>query len=142
VTKARLAVTLGDPRGIGPEIIAKMLRDGRVQREASLVLIGPRGTEVDVTEAVGEWGSRTAAADAGRLAGAAIERAVALAQAGAVDGIVTAPIDKSVLPGGGYDYPGHTEMLAALTGSRVAMMLTCEDLGNRKWEIGNWAAAE
>jgi 4-hydroxythreonine-4-phosphate dehydrogenase len=62
---------------------------------------------------------------------------VRLAQTGAVDGIVTAPLDKSALLAGGYDYPGHTEMLAALTGSRVAMMLTSADGGNRKSEMGN-----
>jgi 4-hydroxythreonine-4-phosphate dehydrogenase len=63
------------------------------------------------------------AAMAGRLAGRAIERAVELAQSGAVAGIVTAPIDKHALLAGGYDYPGHTEMLARLTRSSVAMML-------------------
>ncbi|MGH7621100.1 MAG: PdxA family dehydrogenase, partial [Gemmatimonadaceae bacterium] len=42
---------------------------------------------------------------------------------GDVDGIVTAPLDKSALFAGGYDFPGHTEMLAMLTGRRVAMML-------------------
>ena len=40
-----------------------------------------------------------------------------------MQGIVTAPLDKAALHAGGYDYPGHTEMLAALTGRRVAMML-------------------
>lgn len=122
----RLAVTLGDPRGIGPEIIAKMLADGRAARAATLVLVGPAGTEVPVDESVGTWPGARGADDrlAGRLAGAAIERAVALARDGKVDGIVTAPIDKAVLAGGGYDFPGHTEMLAALTHSRVAMMLT------------------
>lgn len=124
----RLAVTLGDPRGIGPEIVAKMLRDGRAQRQATLVIVGPTGTEVDVREPVGAWNEGGDPAFAGKLAGAAIERAVALVQAGEVDGIVTAPIDKSVLLNGGYDYPGHTEMLAALTGSKVAMMLTSEHL--------------
>src|SRR5204863_47994 len=63
------------------------------------------------------------AANAGRFAGRAIERAVALALEGAVDGIVTAPLDKAALLAGGYSYPGHTEMLATLTGRRVAMML-------------------
>lgn len=126
MTLPRLAVTLGDPRGIGPEIVAKMLRDGRAPREATLVAVGPTGTEVDVQEPVGAWRNGDPSL-AGKLAGAAIERAVALARAGAVDGIVTAPIDKSVLPAGGYDYRGHTEMLAALTGSRVAMMLTSAD---------------
>lgn len=123
----RIAVTLGDPRGIGPEIVAKMLRDGRAPREASLVIVGPTGTEVDVTESVGSWHAGGDPKLAGKLAGAAIERAVTLAQAGDVDGVVTAPIDKSVLLSGGYDYPGHTEMLAALTGSKVAMMLTSAD---------------
>jgi 4-hydroxythreonine-4-phosphate dehydrogenase len=124
----RLAVTLGDPRGIGPEIVAKMLRDGRAPRDATLVIVGPRGTEVDVHEAVGEWRDGGEPKLAGKLAGAAIEQAVALARAGAVDGIVTSPIDKSVLLTGGYGYPGHTEMLAALTGSKVAMMLTSSAL--------------
>jgi 4-hydroxythreonine-4-phosphate dehydrogenase len=124
----RLAVTLGDPRGIGSEIVAKMLRDGRAAGDAKLVIVGPTGTEVEVHESVGQWRPDAPSALAGKLAGAAIERAVALAQAGDVDGIVTAPIDKSVLLAGGYDYPGHTEMLAELTHSRVAMMLTSPKL--------------
>jgi 4-hydroxythreonine-4-phosphate dehydrogenase len=52
-----------------------------------------------------------------------VERAVALALEGLVDGIVTAPLDKAALLAGGYSYPGHTELLATLTGRRVAMML-------------------
>jgi 4-hydroxythreonine-4-phosphate dehydrogenase len=122
--RPRLAVTLGDPRGIGPEIVAKALRDPRTTDAAELVIVGPEGVEADVDESVGTWRSANDPACAGRLAGLAIERAVAMAQHGKVAGVVTAPIDKSVLLSGGYDYPGHTEMLAALTGSRVAMMLT------------------
>ena len=127
MTRPRLAVTLGDPRGIGPEIVAKMLRDGRATRAAELVVVGASGTEADVHESVGEWRAGGDNATAGRLAGSAIERAVALAQSGDVDGIVTAPIDKSVLPLAGYSFPGHTEMLAELTRSKVAMMLTSAD---------------
>jgi len=127
-SKPRLAVTVGDPRGIGPEIIAKMMRDGRAAREATLVVVGPSGTDASVHESIGEWTRGGKPALAGKLAGAAIERAVELARAGVVDGIVTAPIDKSVLLQGGYDYPGHTEMLATLTNSRVAMMLTSPKL--------------
>jgi 4-hydroxythreonine-4-phosphate dehydrogenase len=123
----RLAVTLGDPRGIGPEIVAAARADADLAADADLIVVGPDGTPVAVDDSVGSWaplGSGTAtAADAGRLAGRAIERAVALARAGTVDGIVTAPIDKAALLAGGYDYPGHTEMLASLTGARVAMML-------------------
>ena len=134
--RPRLAVTLGDPRGIGPEIIAKMIRDGRASRVAELVVVGPTGTEVQVLEPVGAWTKDGDAALAGHLAGRAVERAVRLARSGAVQGIVTAPLEKSALHAGGYDYPGHTEMLAALTGSDVAMMLTSADNGQWKMENG------
>ncbi len=126
--RARLAVTLGDPRGIGPEIVAALRADPRVAAAADLVLVGPAGAGLDVDVAVGSWAPRQSAANAGRLAGLSIERAVALAAAGDVQGIVTAPIDKAALAAGGYDYPGHTEMLAALTGERVAMMLASDRL--------------
>ncbi|MGQ0815183.1 MAG: 4-hydroxythreonine-4-phosphate dehydrogenase PdxA [Gemmatimonadota bacterium] len=71
--------------------------------------------------------SQVETATAGRRAGQAIEEAVAMALRGEVDGIVTAPIDKYALHAGGYDFPGHTEMLAALTGApAVAMMMAAE----------------
>ena len=124
-----LAITLGDPRGIGPEVVARALGDPRVRAACDIVLVGPAGTGVEVAERVGEWAASSGTpADAGRLAGLAIERAVLLAQAGAIQGVVTAPIDKAALLAGGRDYPGHTEMLAALTGSRVAMMLASDTL--------------
>jgi len=90
---------------------------------AKLTLVGPTGSGVPVDVAVGEWTPGGSAAHAGQLAGRAIERAVELALSGEVDGIVTAPIDKAALFAGGYDFPGHTEMLATLTHSSVAMML-------------------
>src|SRR6266550_3212580 len=126
--KARLAMTVGDPRGIGPEIVAKALADPRVDERCDVVVIGPTGSGVDVAESVGEWSARGDAALAGKLSGLAIERAVELAQKGEVEGIVTAPIDKAALLAGGYEFPGHIEMLAELTGSRVAMMLASEKL--------------
>lgn len=127
--RPRLAITLGDPRGIGPEIIGKALADPRVRSAADLVLVGPSGTGISVHESIGTWPPAGAdAALAGRLAGASIERAVQLAMRGEVQGIVTAPIDKAALLAGGYDYPGHTEMLAELTGARTAMMLASDRL--------------
>ena len=126
--KARLAMTVGDPRGIGPEIVNKALADPRVGERCDIVVVGPTGASVDVADSIGEWMPSGGAALAGRLSGLAIERAVAMAMNGEVDGIVTAPIDKSALLAGGYDYPGHTEMLAALTNSRVAMMLASDKL--------------
>ncbi|MBK5189136.1 MAG: 4-hydroxythreonine-4-phosphate dehydrogenase PdxA, partial [Gemmatimonadaceae bacterium] len=128
MTRPRLAVTLGDPRGIGPEIVAAAIADSRVRARAELSIVGPSGTSVRVDEEIGEWSAGGSAAHGGRLAGLAIERAVALALAGDVQGIVTAPIDKHALYAGGYDFPGHTEMLASLTGSRVAMMLASDRL--------------
>jgi 4-hydroxythreonine-4-phosphate dehydrogenase len=118
-----VAVTLGDVRGIGPEIIEKALADHAVRASARFLLVGPTGAGLAVAESVGDWRRDGSEALAGRLAGRAIERAVSLAMSGTVQGIVTAPIDKAALLAGGYDYPGHTEMLAALTERRVAMML-------------------
>jgi 4-hydroxythreonine-4-phosphate dehydrogenase len=127
--RPRLAVTLGDPRGIGPELVAKTLGADDVRDLADFVVVGPRGAGVPVDVDVGPWDpARGTAADAGRLAGLAIERAVTLAVAGDVGGIVTAPIDKAALHAGGWDYPGHTEMLAALTGCPTAMMLASDRL--------------
>src|SRR3954464_8957228 len=121
-------MTVGDPRGIGPEIVNKALADPRVGERCDVVVVGPTGAGVDVAEVVGDWLPNGGAALAGRLSGLAIERAVDMAMKGDVDGIVTAPIDKAALLAGGYDFPGHTEMLAALTGSRVAMMLASDKL--------------
>jgi 4-hydroxythreonine-4-phosphate dehydrogenase len=126
--KARLAMTVGDPRGIGPEIVAKALADPMVSERCDIVVVGPEGTICPVAESVGKWLPESGAAVAGRLSGLAIERAVEMALAGEVQGIVTAPIDKAALHAGGYDFPGHTEMLASITGSRVAMMLASDKL--------------
>ncbi|HEY8832432.1 MAG TPA: 4-hydroxythreonine-4-phosphate dehydrogenase PdxA, partial [Gemmatimonadaceae bacterium] len=126
--KARLAMTVGDPRGIGPEVVAKALADSRVSERCDVVVIGPDGAGIQVAESIGQWRTESDAALAGMLSGLAIERAVQMAQAGEVDGIVTAPIDKAALLAGGYDFPGHTEMLGALTGSSVAMMLASDKL--------------
>jgi 4-hydroxythreonine-4-phosphate dehydrogenase len=118
----RLAVTLGDPRGVGPEITAAV----RASAHAELIVVGPAGTVAEPDVPVGRWDGGTEA-EAGRLAGAAIERAIALALAGDVDGIVTAPIDKAALAAAGYPFPGHTEMLQTLTSSaEVAMLMAAE----------------
>ena len=118
----RLAVTLGDPRGIGPELIEKAIGAGVVTRDR-LVLVGPRGAGLDVDVDVGQWTRAGTASDAGRLAGRAVDAAIDLALAGDVAGLVTAPLDKAALHAGGYDVPGHTELLAQRTGRDTAMML-------------------
>lgn len=131
----RIAVTLGDPRGIGPEVAAAAAQQYRAAASHHLTFIGPRGTgaehAADEFIAVGTWtGNRSdpdSQARAGRLAGTAIDEAIALALRGEVDAIVTAPIDKAALHAGGYDFPGHTEMLASRCGTAdVVMMLAAE----------------
>ena len=126
--RPRLAVTLGDPRGIGPEIVRAALADADLARECELITVGPEGGGPAIDVPVGRWDPPGTAAEAGRLAGLSIARAVSMAREGAVQGIVTAPIDKAALLAGGYDFPGHTEMLARLTGARVAMMLASDRL--------------
>jgi len=133
----RVAVTLGDPRGIGPEIFGKALADARIASlKATWRVIGPRGVSMprvnDDSDCVGDWSPIgdvvTDAMDAGRFAGLAIERAARLALDHDVDAIVTAPIDKAALYAGGFDYPGHTEMLAAIAGVPTTMMLASDRL--------------
>jgi 4-hydroxythreonine-4-phosphate dehydrogenase len=89
--RARLAITLGDPRGIGPEVVRKALADPRVRESVEPTVIGADGTECVADLVVGSWSPQGTEADAGRLSGLAIERAVRLARSGAVAGIVTAP---------------------------------------------------
>lgn len=139
--RTRLAVTLGDPRGIGPEVAAAAARraTGRPDRP-ELVFVGPTGTAADrhgdAFIGIGAWDGSADPALAGALAGRAIEAAARMALDGEVDGIVTAPIDKAALHAAGYRFPGHTELLAALAGERlggpgapplpVAMMMVAE----------------
>jgi 4-hydroxythreonine-4-phosphate dehydrogenase len=131
----RRAVTLGDPRGIGPEIVARALD---AAAGAEVTLIGAREQLAPLPaarhEEVGSWRerpgvARSRAAQAGQLAGRAVERAVHLAMTGAVDAIVTAPVEKHALHLAGYPFPGHTEWLAHLAGTPdVAMMLASDAL--------------
>ena len=126
----RLAISLGDPRGIGPEVTIAATQKLRAQFPVSFIFIGPANSPAQsaadefIAVDIFQPGN---IASAGRVAGRAITKAVELVQAGTVDAIVTAPIDKAALHAGGYDFPGHTEMLAHLAGdARVVMMLAAE----------------
>jgi 4-hydroxythreonine-4-phosphate dehydrogenase len=134
----RIAITLGDPRGIGPEIVARALA---APLDAEVTAIGAEDQLREIPAArrvpVGSWelGSGEAADDrhrvirAGQIAGHAVESAVRLALRGEVDAIVTAPAHKHALHLAGFPYPGHTEWLAHLAGDvDVAMMLAAEEL--------------
>jgi 4-hydroxythreonine-4-phosphate dehydrogenase len=134
----RLAVTLGDPRGIGPEIVRAALA---APLDAEVTVVGPEDLIADLPVArkvgVGRWegGSgerpedRPRTMKAGKLAGHAIEAAARLAGEKQVGAIVTAPIEKRACHLAGFTYPGHTEWLGALAGGvETAMMLASDRL--------------
>ena len=132
-----VGITLGDPRGVGPEVVTGALAAGAGAGRARFVLIGPEGlvpvssgglADLDVVEfdGIGTWqgGGRT---EAGALAAAAIERGIELAMRGGVDGLVTAPISKQAISAAGYPFPGHTEFLRDRTGvPDVTMVMAAE----------------
>jgi len=161
--KPMIAITMGDPAGIGPEIIVKAFSKplvNRIERAGRFVVVGDRGVlektarrikhapglravpdpeavraaqnvlsvidlkNVDLRRlAVGRPG-----AAGGRAAVGAIRTAVELALARRVAAIVTAPISKEGLHAAGYPFPGHTELLAELTGSPAVGMLMAANL--------------
>ena len=130
--RTRIAVTVGDPRGVGPEIVAKVLENPPA--EADFVVIGPSAIVEGIRAAeripVGEPEAMSGGPlEAGRATAMAVEKAVELALSKDVQAIVTAPAEKRALHLAGYEYPGHTEWLAALAGGvDVAMMLVAGEL--------------
>jgi len=147
-TKPRVAVTMGDPAGIGPEICAKALIDPQVRETCDPILVGSAAIFRQTCESLERTGELLAhnqqivdegdilefelGVDAGRTGKASaqyIEKAVNLWQAGKVDAIATAPISKKAISLAGYEFPGHTEFLAHLTGTkRVGMSFFAGDL--------------
>jgi 4-hydroxythreonine-4-phosphate dehydrogenase len=134
-----IGLTLGDPAGIGPEVVSGALRelcefprgdatDGArfhvYGDSAALARAGgaPDGVAIrDCASAPVEPGSPDPAAAAGVIE--AIRGAARACLAGELDALVTAPISKSVIGAAGFAYPGHTELLAELAGSECAVML-------------------
>jgi 4-hydroxythreonine-4-phosphate dehydrogenase len=129
-----LAITVGDPRGIGPEVVAAAVGAADVET----TVVGPFDVisriAADYAVGVGHWDEGEAGGEdeltlAGRLTGQAVEAAVRLWKDGRVDAIVTGPGDKRALNAAGYRFPGHTELLRNLTGApQVAMMLASDRL--------------
>jgi len=129
--RTTIAVTLGDPRGIGPEVALRAV--GGLSREAPsarFVLFGPPELLRDVPPAcdavpVGGWDGTEAGA--GRASVLAIREAVGRALAGELGAVVTAPVHKPALHRAGWRVPGQTELLRDLTGaSAVGMLMAAE----------------
>ena len=138
----QFGVTLGDPGGIGPEIVVKALAALPSDMRRRIVIIGditalrraeqafghglnPAATCVleDTGAADGPAPVGTASAAGGAASHAAVVRAVEMARAGSIDVIVTAPISKEALHLAGHPYDGHTGLLAHLCGVDDPFML-------------------
>lgn len=135
----RIAITLGDPAGIGPEVVRKALAAPQVRACCRAIVVGDKRlcavrtgvfSFVDIPMA----GCRTlrrggVSRAAGEAAYRWIRAACELIGAGGADALVTAPLSKEALHRAGHHYDGHTELLAELTGSRhVAMLMAAGDL--------------
>ena len=153
---APIGITMGDPAGVGPEIVAKLLAEGvgravvvygevaALRRGAATVaadlvfapasdpavaVAAPAIPVIDVGRLPSSLPLGRVSAEAGAIAYAAVIRAIDDAQAGRISAVVTAPINKEALRAAGISYPGHTEILADRTGtSDFAMMLANDDL--------------
>lgn len=160
MTLPLIAITMGDPAGIGPEIVAKVAAHPQFHRDHRAFAIGDAERLAAVAQAnhlplrieplIGlddflpqpgvlhvlsgprlpsDLAHGCVDPRAGRAAFAYVERAIALANSGQIHAICTAPINKEALASAGVAYPGHTEMLAELSGSGdVAMMLVSSEL--------------
>jgi 4-hydroxythreonine-4-phosphate dehydrogenase len=142
--KPRVAVTLGDPAGVGPEIVARLCHDHLLRQSVELVVVGREMLlaagamaaglpmpKVEVVECGRAWeitpGSPSA--HTGRQAGAFVEKAVEMCMAGQAHAMATAPISKHALQAAGYAETGHTSLLGRLLGvERPVMMLAGEKL--------------
>jgi len=119
--RPRIAITTGDPSGIGPEIAAKAAADPRVRAACEPIVYGPPGDE--------RFAPGVLSAAAGRAAYDTLVRAVDAAKVGTVDGLATAPVNKEAFRIAGLPWRGHTDLLAHLTGaSHVAMMFHSDEL--------------
>ena len=160
MTQPLIAATMGDPAGIGPEILARTFAESDFQEENHVVVVGDAkmleraaslldlplrvnvvdqpedarfeaGT-VDVmpeTELPEDLPFGALDARAGDAAFRYVERATRLAEDGRVAAIAAAPLNKEAMHLAGHKYPGHTEILAELTGTKdYAMMLVTEEL--------------
>lgn len=142
----KIAVTLGDPAGIGPEIALKAILSKEIVSVCEPVIVGDRIVIEQAVEKLslpfdlkkiklidtGEIKDRNfeknkPTAEGGRACVSYIKKAVELALNKSVDAIVTAPISKEALKMAGFKWPGHTELLAELTGTKDYAMMFYSD---------------
>ncbi|ERN42960.1 4-hydroxythreonine-4-phosphate dehydrogenase [Rubidibacter lacunae KORDI 51-2] len=145
VTRSRLALPLGDPAGIGPEVVLKTLADPAATALGELTVIGSRKVliaayqqlrdrgltaiadpnDIDIIDVpvTGEFAPGEGNAASGAASFTWLQAAIAATLAGRCDGVVTAPIAKSLWAAAGRVYPGQTEVLAEAAGVEKFGML-------------------
>ncbi|XOB64931.1 4-hydroxythreonine-4-phosphate dehydrogenase PdxA [Deferribacteres bacterium DY0037] len=139
--KPKIAITTGDPSGIGPEIACRLASELDGSEEYDAVFISyenvlksafeniikapmPEMTIIEPDEKLDlkiEHG--LIKPEYGKASMLYVEKAVQMAMSGEVDAVVTCPINKASIKAGGYNYPGHTEFLGYLTRTRYFSML-------------------
>ncbi len=144
----KIAITIGDPAGIGPEIVLKAIMSHEIEGICEPIIIGDIAVVEEAVEKLnmpvdlnnlkiintGEIKDRNfyrckPSAEGGRACVSYIKKAVELALNKEVYAIVTAPISKESLKMAGFKCPGHTEMLAELTSTKdYAMMFYSDNL--------------
>ncbi|MBO1350009.1 MAG: 4-hydroxythreonine-4-phosphate dehydrogenase PdxA [Hormoscilla sp. GUM202] len=139
-----LAITMGDPAGIGPEVILKALADPRVTDNCQVTVVGSGSVLQETYNRLADLGEPLASLDqfalldlpadgkitpglgnaaSGAASFAYLETAIARTLAGQFQAIVTGPIAKSAWKAAGHDYPGQTELLADRAGVENFAML-------------------
>ena len=151
-----IAITMGDPAGIGPEIICRALSAMSAAERATAMVIGDPAIYRRAAASIGaalefvpleqaqsgkdhvavgvvelpkgvEIPDGQISAGAGDMAFRCVQKAVELVQAGRAQVIVTAPLNKAALHEAGHHYDGHTGMLASLTGAPSSFMLLASE---------------
>lgn len=143
MTKPRIAITLGDPAGIGPEIVNRAVNSLKVKRVCSPVIFGDKQTIekyfknnkssdfIISSEIKKEIKLGKPSKESGEAAVKAIEKGVEYCLQGKSKALITAPVSKESFKFAGIKYPGHTEMIAALTKSKdIAMLMSCGNINS------------
>src|SRR3990172_5266982 len=137
--KPTIAITMGDPTGVGPEVILKAISDKNITRLCNPVILGDEAVlkylisnlKIINLSNINPKKLKPGKPDkvCAKAMMAYIEEAVCMAMAGDVDAVVTAPISKEAINRAGYNFHGHTEFLAHLTKTKdYAMMLAGSSL--------------
>lgn len=130
-SKPIIGITMGDPAGIGPEVIGKVLLNKDINKICTPIVIGDKRyfkRRLNVLDLENADPLKIQTGKVSALAGKAaidyIDTAVQLVKAGDIQAIVTAPINKESVGLAGLKFPGHTEYLAHLAKTKkFAMML-------------------